>query len=442
MRSLNTRITLSAAVMLSIFVVLSAFALERAFRDSARNAREERLLAQIYLLMAAAEVSPSGALRIAGQSTEPRLDLPESGLYAAIVNGKGSTVWQSRSALGLDLPQAMTLPAGEQSFREITLAGKHYLAKSYGINWNTDNGSYPFTFRVMEDTRAFEEQLNIYRHSLWTWLGVLAVLLLASQWSTLRWGLAPLRKVSNELNRLEAGEQQEITGHYPSEVQRLTDNLNAVLLHERKQQQRYRDALADLAHSLKTPLALMRGVARGSSLPEAQSVEEQVDQMDRIISYHLQRAAASGRSTLSAPVELESLINRIIAALKKVYSTKQLELTAEIDSNARFRGDVGDLTEILGNLLDNACKWAHHSVRISARSSDGLLRLRIEDDGPGISSNDAKRVFARGARTDEKVPGHGIGLAVVREIVDAYGGTASIGSSELGGACVQLQLPG
>ena len=327
-------------------------------------------------------------------------------------------------------------------FREVTLAGKHYLVKSYGIKWNTDTGAYPFTFSVTEDSRAFEEQLSVYRHSLWIWLGILAVLLLVSQWSTLRWGLAPLRKMSSELNRLEAGEQQQIAGSYPSEVQRLTDNLNAVVSHERKQQQRYRNALADLAHSLKTPLALMRGIARGSTLPEAHSIEEQVDQMDKIISYHLQRAAASGRSTLSSPVELDSVVERIVGALTKVYAERKLEIHIDIDSDTRFRGDAGDLTEILGNLLDNACKWARKSVRISARNSDGFLRLCIEDDGPGISRADAERVFTRGTRTDEKVPGHGIGLAVVRELVEAYGGTASIGTSELGGARVTLQLPG
>jgi two-component system sensor histidine kinase PhoQ len=396
--------------------------------------------------MAAAEVSPDGSLRIAGQSTEPRMDLPDSGLYASIVNGKGVTVWRSRSGLALDLPQTPALAAGRQAFREITWDGVDYLVKSYGINWNTGNGSYPFTFSVIEDSSAFEQQLAVYRRSLWTWLGALAILLLVSQWSTLRWGLAPLRKVSSELNRLEAGEQQAIAGRYPSEVQRLADNLNAVLLHERKQQQRYRNALADLAHSLKTPLALMRGLARGSTgdaaLPEARAIEEQVDQMDRIIGYHLQRAAASGRSALSSPLELDPVVKRVIAALRKVYSEKQLDISTAIDSNARFRGDEGDLTEILGNLLDNACKWARRAVRISAHTSKGFLQLCVEDDGPGIGSADAARVFDRGTRTDEKVPGHGIGLSVVREIVEAYGGTANIDTSELGGARIDLQLPG
>jgi two-component system sensor histidine kinase PhoQ len=424
MRSLNARITLSAAIVLAIFVALSAFALEKAFRDSARNAREERLLAQIYLLMAAAEVDVDGTLRVANRSTEPRLELPDSGLYASIVDGNGATVWQSRSGLALELPPTPTLPTGRQRFTQTTYAGERYLAKSYGIKWNTDNGSYPFTFSVIEDSSAFDDQLDVYRRSLWTWLGAMAVLLLVSQWATLRWGLAPLRHVSNELNR------------------RLADNLNAVLSHERKQQQRYRNALADLAHSLKTPLALVRGTVREDKVNNAQSIEQQVDQMDRIIGYHLQRAAASGRSTLTTPVELGPAVQRIVAALQKVYSDKAFQIIVDVDSDMRFRGDEGDLTEMLGNLLDNACKWCRNKVRISASSDEGHLRICVEDDGPGISDADAARVFMRGARTDETVPGHGIGLAVVREIVEAYGGKASIGKSALGGTKVELHFPG
>ncbi len=442
MRSLNARITISAAIVLAIFVALSAFALERAFRDSARNAREERLLAQVYLLMAATEVDSDGNLRVANRSAEPRLDLPDSGLYAFIVDGNGATVWQSRSGLSRELPGTPTLAAGRQTFTQTTHGGARYLAKAFGINWNTENGSYPFTFSVIEDSSAFDEQINVYRRSLWSWLGAMAVLLLVSQWATMRWGLAPLRRVSSELNRLEAGDQPTISGRYPSEVQRLADNLNAVLSHERKQQQRYRNALADLAHSLKTPLALVRGTARDAALPDAQSIEQQVDQMDRIIGYHLQRAAASGRSTLTTPLELSATVQRIVAAMTKVYSDKQLQIIVDVDSELRFRGDEGDLTEMLGNLLDNACKWCREKVRVSASSDQQQLRICVEDDGPGISDTDAARVFVRGTRTDETVPGHGIGLAVVREIVEAYGGNASISKSALGGTLVELRLPG
>ena len=225
-------------------------------------------------------------------------------------------------------------------------------------------------------------------------------------------------------------------------MQRLADNLNAVLSHERKQQQRYRDALADLAHSLKTPLAVVRGTARESFSSGAQAVEEQLEQMDRIVGYHLQRAAASGSGALGTPVVLRAAVERVVAAIKKVYSDKALDVGVDISEDLRFRGDEGDLTEVLGNLVDNACKWCRSTVRISATGGKGLLRLRFEDDGRGINDGDVARVFARGVRADESVPGHGIGLSVVREIVHAYGGKVRIGKSTLGGAMVELQLPG
>ena len=442
MRSLNARITFGAGIVLAVFIVISAVALEKAFRDSARNAREERLLAQIYLLMAAAEVDDNGVLEIADRPAEPRLDLPDSGLYASIVGGNSQVVWQSRSALSVDVPPTTMLAAGARTFTQVMHADQPYLVTSYGVNWSTADSSYPFTFSVVEDARAYREQLNIYRRSLWGWLGAMALILLVAQWLTLRWGLSPLRRVTNELNRLEVGKQQQISGRYPSEVQRLTDSLNTVLSHERTQRQRYRDALADLAHSLKTPLALIRGTAREIGTPQATSLEKQIGRMDRIIGYHLRRAAASGRTTMATPVALRPAVERILAALDKVHSGKAVTATADIAPELQFRGDEGDLTEILGNVLDNAYKWCRNTVRVSAGIDDGRLRLCVDDDGPGIDDVDSAHVLLRGARTDESVPGHGIGLAVVREIVEAYGGRIEIGKSALGGALIELHLSG
>jgi len=441
MRSLNARITLGAGVVLAVFIVLSAIALEKAFRDSARNAREERLLAQIYLLMAAAEVDDKGVLEIADGPADPKLDLPGSGLYASIVDGNSRIIWRSRSTLSVDVPPTATLSAGVRTFAQETHADQPYLVTTYGVNWSTATGSHPFTFSVVEDARAYREQLNIFRRSLWGWLGAMAFMLLVAQWFTLRWGLAPLRRVANELNRLEVGKQQQISGRYPSEVQRLTDSLNVVLLHELTQRQRYRDALADLAHSLKTPLALIRAT-QASGVPQKQSLDEQIDLMDRIIGYHLQRAAASGRSTMTSPVPLRPAVDRILSALDKVHAGKSVTASAHVSPELRFRGDEGDLTEILGNVLDNAFKWCRSIVRVSADIDDGELRLCVEDDGPGIDDVDAAQVLLRGARADESMPGHGIGLAVVREIVEAYGGRIKIGNSVLGGAMIELHLSG
>ena len=442
MRSLNARVTLGAALVLAVFLVLSALALERVFRDSARNARQERLLAQIYLLMAAAEVDSQGRLTLASGPSEPRLDQPSSGLYAAISDGTGNVVWRSRSTLSVDAPHGAPLPAGAQRFEEVD-SDPGFLVESFGVSWATTGGSFPFTFSVAEDRRPYREQLAVYRRSLWTWLGAMALLLLAAQWAILRWGLSPLRRVADELTRLERGEQERIAGNYPTELQRLTDNLNTLLTHERSQQKRYRDALADLAHSLKTPLALVRGALRDAapSDPTARTLDEQVERMDRIVAYQLQRASTSGRSRLAAPQPLRPAVERMLAALAKVHGDKRIATEVIVDDGVRFRGDEGDLTELLGNLLDNAFKWGRTQVRVGAEAAGGKLTLSVEDDGPGIAPEQAQRVLERGVRADQSVPGQGIGLAVVRDIVDAYGGELRIERSRLGGSRIILVLP-
>ncbi|MGH8631802.1 MAG: ATP-binding protein, partial [Burkholderiales bacterium] len=357
MKSLNARITVGAGVVLAVFVAMSAIALERAFRDSARAARQERLLAQVYLLMAAAEVDPQGRLSMTNGPSEPRLDLPGSGLYAEIIDAQGRVVWRSRSALSVQLPSVEPLAAGQQRFGEVSRGDdSDYFLQSYGVGWRSGNRSHPFTFGVAEHLEPFNQQLNTYRRTLWTWLGALALLLLAAQWAILRWGFAPLRRVADELTRLEEGKQEQIAGNYPTEVRRLTENLNAVLTHERAQQKRYRDALADLAHSLKTPLALIRAALQEarSDPALARPLDEQVQRMDQIVAYHLQRAATSGRSAMAVPQPLQPAVERVMRALAKVHSAKVVQSEVVIAPRLRFRGDEGDLTEMLGNVLDNA----------------------------------------------------------------------------------------
>ena len=445
MRSLNARVSLGAGLVLAVFIALSALALEQAFRDSARSALQERLLAQIYLLMAAAEVDAQGHLTFANGPSDPRLDLPGSGLYAAVTDGHGHVVWRSRSALSVDAPSGTGLPAGSQRFEESAgHQGTGFFLESYGVSWATQAGSYPFTFSVAEDLEPYRQQLGIYRRSLWGWLGAMAVLLLAAQWIILRWGLSPLRSVADELTRLEHGQQEQISGKYPTEVRRLTENLNTLLTHERAQQKRYRDALADLAHSLKTPLAVVRA-ALSETKPEtelARSLDEQVERMDRIVGYHLQRAAASGRSGMVVAQPVLPAVERVLKAITKVYADKRIDTSVTVDAGVRFRGDEGDLMELLGNVLDNAFKWAQSRIRVTASLRNGRLHLTVDDDGPGIPEADAQRVLQRGARADESVPGYGIGLAVTRDIVEAYGGQILIARSDLGGAAVTLQLPG
>jgi two-component system sensor histidine kinase PhoQ len=353
-------------------------------------------------------------------------------------------VWHSRSTLAGDRPATPALAPGTHRFETVAAAnGESHFVQSFGVRWATPHGAWPFTFSVAENLDAYEHQLGVYRRSLLGWLGAMGLLLLVAQWLTLRWGLRPLRRVADELTALEDGRQSQITGDYPTELQRLASNLNTLLVHERTRQQRYRDALADLAHSLKTPLAVLRGTVRegNSDANQAAVVDAQVERMDRIVGYHLRRAATAGRPAIGAAREARPLVDRLLAALRKVYGDKAVVVEVSIDPAAPFRGDEGDLMEALGNVLDNAFKWCRSRVRVSAGSDAAGFRLTVEDDGPGIAAVAAQRVLERGVRMDPSVPGHGLGLAVSRDIAESSGGTIAIARSVLGGAAVTLRFP-
>jgi two-component system sensor histidine kinase PhoQ len=448
--TLNARIVLAASIVLAIFLALTGVALDQAFRDSARAAREERLQGQLYLLIAAAEVDAQGRLSMPEQLQEPRFGQPGSGLYAAIDDGRGRQRWLSHSALNVVLPAGTVLAAGERRFAELPGArGTYFFVDSMGVSWSEGKRKFPFTFRVAEDLSAFNAQLAHYRRSLWGWLGAMAMLLLLAQAALLHWGLRPLRRVAAEIRAIEGGEKERLGSDYPAEIKALTENLNGLLQRERAQQQRYRDALGDLAHSLKTPLAIMRGAlaeqSRGglsgpSSL--AATVAEECEKMQRIVDYQLQRAATMGPSSqLAASLDIRPLAERVIASLDKVYRDKAIRAELHVDKIPGFRGDQGDLLELLGNLLDNAYKWSASRVRLSIGTEAERLTLVVEDDGPGIPPADIERILQRGARADQSRPGQGIGLAVVASIVQAYGGEVTIGHSALGGAGITIRLP-
>lgn len=445
--SLRARLWLASAAVLSVFVALTGFALERALRDSARNARQERLQAQVYLLLAAAEVEPDGRLRLEEPLAEPRFATPGSGLVGMIIDAGGRSVWQSRSTLGAStVPLPPPLPPGGQRFALPTSeAGPRFFVQSFGVSWTTGSGSHRYTFVVAEDSSAYDTQLGSYRRSLWGWLGALSLLLLAVQALTLQWGLRPLRRIAAALGRLERGQEPTLAGTYPAEVQRLADNLNQVLASERARQARYRDALGDLAHSLKTPMAVVRAELQRASAEAGllARLDEQVQRMDRVVDYHLQRASAAGRRALAPPLAPTPVVERLRGALAKVHAGRGLTWTVEMDPALRARVDEGDLTEMLGNLLDNACKWASARVHVSACTEGSSVRIDIEDDGPGFDAVAGRDLLQRGVRADETVPGQGIGLAVVHDIVEGCGGRIGLErSTALGGARVTLWLPG
>ncbi|WP_295388477.1 ATP-binding protein [uncultured Thiodictyon sp.] len=445
MKSLQARVTLAAALVLVVFIVLTSLALERAFQSSASAAREARLLGQVYLLMAAAD-SQGDALTLPSSLAEARFSLPGSGLYGQVSDVAGVPVWRSVSVLGQAVPFDTGLAPGVRRFhRARDASGRAYFVESYGVIWTVGPTPRGYTFSVAEDLAEYGRELAGFRTSLAGWLGGMSALLLVALLVALRWGLAPLRRVADEVAAVEAGHRERLRGRYPRELRALTDNLNALLAHASARQTRLGNALADLAHSLKTPLAVMRGALSPASSdpsddPLAEQLTEQIGRMEAIVAYQLERARAGPVLTLSPPVAVAQAVGRLVASLAKLHAERQVEVAVGVAADLSFRGVEGDLLEVLGNLLDNAYKWCSARVAVGGRREAGVLLLWVEDDGPGIPAAHARAVLERGARADLATPGHGIGLAVVREIAIAYGGELEIAASPLGGALVRVRL--
>jgi two-component system sensor histidine kinase PhoQ len=437
--SLNLRIILSATLVLVIFITLTAVTLDRAFVDSTESALRDKLTSQLYALMAAAEVEDEGLLMPSDQ-LDALLGLPSSGVYAHVTDQSGQTLWQSSSSIDAEPPQPITLKGGEKSFKKLTTKNEDYYTFAYGVDWSTETKATSLTFNIATDLQSFDKQIMQYRKTLWGWLIAMALLLLLSQMIILRWGLSPLRKVAIELNKIETGIQENIKDSYPLEIERLTGNINILLEQERKQKTRYRNALADLAHSLKTPLAVLQSGLSNKTENSDDSAQEQITRMNSIVEYQLQRAATAGAASIGNAVEVGLLVGRLLDSLYKVYRDKDIIVNTSIEEALVFKGDEGDLMEVLGNLLDNAFKWADKTIEIEACSDNKKLSISVSDDGPGIAKDKSNELLQRGVRADQQTPGHGIGLSIVLNIVKAYNGSLTINKSALGGAQVVIKL--
>ncbi|MBX3587818.1 MAG: HAMP domain-containing protein [Ramlibacter sp.] len=437
--SIRTRLVLGAAVVLVAFMAVAGVALQKAHADSVRAAHYARLQGTVYLLLAGAELDPAGALVMPAELAEPRLSLPGSGLYASIFNVARGEAWESASAVGLTPPYERDVPVGEWRYDTVPGPGGAYLSASYGVRWaGQGRAATRLVLSVVEGSAAFDRETRVFQRTLWAWLGGAGLLLLLSQTLLLRWGLRPLRQVAQEIERIEHGEQAEVQGRYPSEIAALTGNLNTLIKQERVRQTRYKEALSYLAHSLKTPLAVLRSsLAQPAQL--ATTVAEQVSRMDHIVAHQLGRAGASGVARFAPYLALAPVVQRIAGSLAKVYADRQLAFTVDCPPDVNWRIDEGDAFEMLGNLLDNAAKWARQRVAVRLWREAGALHIRVQDDGPGFT--DTQAILQLHVRMDEKVPGHGVGLAVVNDLVASHEGTLALGASPWGGAQVDIALP-
>lgn len=447
--SLQARQLLAASLGLIAFLGLTGYALDQAFVEAASSTMRQRLQNYAWAYMRSTELLRNGDIIPPETPPDARLSSVGSGLYAAIL--ADDYRWESESALGRDLPLGQPLKPGEERYEGPidTPSGAIYL-QSMGMAWEiSDIKEVNVTVHVAETTTSMDRQVTAFRRALWAYLGAAGVLLFALQTLVLRWSLSPLRRVVGDMEQITAGQKERLDGGYPQELGLLTDSLNELIDVGREQITRNRNILGDLAHSLKTPLAVMRSeLDSDHSIDEMRRVvDDQVARMNQIVAYQLSRAATSGHQTFAAPIQIASSAEEIVSSLEKVYASKNILCEFDIDPSANFYGERGDLMELLGNLLENAFKWARSKVLLSVRATTvapqrrAAILITVEDDGPGIAPEDVDSLLQRGVRGDERVHGHGIGLAIVQDLVKAYRGELSVeSSSDLGGACFVVRF--
>jgi signal transduction histidine kinase len=451
-RSLTVRLAVSAALWSIVSLAAVGIILSSLFRGTVERALDERLDVFLRALVRASEVGPSGELVMSTTSLgDPRFDQALSGWYWQIegphgVDSPSGPDARSRSLWeGALRPPAPTMPGmvarayvegpAGQSLR---IAAQDVILPGSGL---------PFVFAVAGDRSEMQSEIDRFERLLsWSLTALCAGLILAIG-TLLRFGLAPLRRVSEALADIRSGKADRLEGVFPSEIQPLADELNALVLHNAALLERARRHVGNLAHALKTPISVLTNEAAAVEGPSAESLKKQLTIMRGQVDHHLARArmAATG-GLLTSRTPVAQVLGDLARTLKRIYGERGLEIDVDAPANLAFRGEAEDFEELAGNLMDNACKWARTRVRVTAALEDGLggarLHLLVEDDGPGISAEELKIVTKRGMRLDETVPGSGLGLSIVRDLATLYGSTLGLEkSSDLGGLRCELRLP-
>ena len=452
--SISARLFLTAAASSAVVLLIASFFITAYYRREAEDIFERRL--DVYLRAIVADVSEAGEEgRLGpGQLGDPQFELPGSGWYWQITRLDTPTheIKASRSLFVGLLPKLSDLGVAAEvgGFRRGYALGPdgRRLRIVERIIDVGDLGVY--LVQIAASTEEMEEQIERFLLGLFVAFATLAIALSGVAAFQVRFGLKPLRLLREELIAIGRGEKDHIAGNYPKEVAPLVEEANVLIGANRDILERARLQVGNLAHALKTPLSVIINEANASPSTLADKITEQANLMRDQISFYLDRARAAARgATIGASTQIEPCLDGLLRTFRKIYAARKIQFSETTMKDLRFLGERQDLEEMIGNLLDNAGKWAHSEVKIEITpfkpenaSNRLLLQIIIDDDGPGLSPIQREQATQRGQRLDESKPGSGLGLSIVADLAAAYGGGLNLDDSPLGGLRATLLLPG
>ncbi|MDK9702790.1 MAG: sensor histidine kinase [Sulfuritalea sp.] len=456
--SLRIRLLAGTLFWIAASILVAGWGLGNLFRQHVAAQFHAELRTHLDQLTAQLAFDEQGRPQLTLPLSDPRLSRPYSGYYWQIdrvADPAGNTaggvgLLRSRSLWD----HVLTVPADAPADGEIhqhsvtgpsgTLLGM--VERSVRIDDGADGRPRTFRLITAADESLMSEPVSRFSGALWLALGLLGAGLVIAALVQVFVGLAPLRALRDALGKVRSGETQRLEGDFPAEIMPLVDEFNSVLAHNADGIARARTHAGNLAHALKTPLSVLANAAgsrehEGSEL--ARLVGDQIGVARRQVDYHLARAqAAAATRTPGVKTPLLPVVDGLVRTMRRIHAGRQIELRVEpFPESLSFRGETQDLQEMLGNLLDNACKWATRNVEVGARSDGATLTLTIDDDGAGLAAEQRDLVMRRGVRADEQVPGSGLGLAIVDDLARLYGGKVELGDSPLGGLRAALTLP-
>jgi len=443
--SLRLRLLVGAVIWILLALAAAGTVLAALFRAHVERRLDAELAIQLEQIAAALERPGTGKVILTHQPSDPRFRKPYSGFYWQVDDLEGP-IFRSRSLwdVALRLPLEASPDGQVHRHRIPGPEGQRLIALERTVTLPDVPGAY----RVLAATDETEliAAAEAFTRTLVLSLGALAVALVAAVAIQVHVGLRPLHRLRAGVAAIREGRIKRLEGPFPTETQPLVEDLNALLQRNEEIVVRGRTQAGNLAHGLKTPLSILanevdRLAADGASQLSA-AMRGQIETMRQQIDYHLARArAAASLDVPGARVPVAPSVAAIHRTLARLYVDRALQFAIEVPTDHVFRGEQQDLEEMLGNLMDNACKWARGRIAATSRRDGGCLTIAIEDDGPGLPEGQQGYAPAPGARFDEKVPGTGLGLAIVRDLATLYSGSIKLGSSSLGGLRAELTLP-